>query len=65
MRRKKKNQQKENETIFKILEENETGELTFTELGYFLRELLKNQVKALNLRVEEEKQLKRQVMKNE
>ena len=27
------NFEKENETIFKILEENETGELTFTELG--------------------------------
>ena len=34
--------EKENEDLFKILEENESGEVTFDELSKFLLELLKN-----------------------
>ena len=37
----------ENENVFKILEENESGEFSIDDLGKFLFELLKNQVKNL------------------
>ena len=47
--------EQENHTVFRSLEDNETGELTFIELGNFLRELLSNQVKELARRIEEEK----------
>ena len=35
------------DAIFKILTENESGEVNLDELGKFLNELLKNQVKVL------------------
>ena len=47
--------EKENEEIFKLLEENESGEVTFDELSKFLLELLKNQVSQLQRRVEVQK----------
>ena len=43
------------EDIFRLLNENESGEVTFDELGKWLNELLKNQVKQLQIRVEEQK----------
>ena len=39
--------------IFKMLEDNESGELTLEELSKFLNELLKNQVLELQKKVEE------------
>ena len=38
--------------VFKILQENESGEVNLDELSKFLNELLKNQVKALQVRLE-------------
>ena len=38
--------------VFKILQDNESGEITLDELGKWLGELLKNQVKELQIRVE-------------
>ena len=43
------------DTIFKILKDNESGEVTPDELGKFLNELLKNQVKELQIKVEQQK----------
>ena len=43
------------EAIFEILRTNESGEVTPDELGKFLMELLKNQVKELQVRVEVQK----------
>ena len=43
------------EDIFKLLLDNESGEVPFDELGKWLNELLKNQVKQLQIRVEEQK----------
>ena len=43
------------EHIFKILQENESGEVNLDELSKFLNELLKNQVKALQVRLETQK----------
>ena len=39
--------------IFKLLQDNESGELTLDELGKWLNEMLKHQVKQLQIRVEE------------
>ena len=44
-----------NTKIFKLLEDNESGELTIEELGKFLFELLKSQVICLQTRLEEQK----------
>uniref|UniRef100_A0A7S3CMG8 EF-hand domain-containing protein n=1 Tax=Strombidium rassoulzadegani TaxID=1082188 RepID=A0A7S3CMG8_9SPIT len=41
--------------IFKILKDNESGEITQDELGKFLNELLKNQVKMLQIKLEQQK----------
>ena len=41
--------------VFKILQENESGEITLDELGKWLGELLKNQVKELQIKVEQQK----------
>ena len=41
--------------IFKLLQDNESGELTLDELGKWLNEMLKHQVKQLQIRVEEQK----------
>ena len=43
------------DTVFQILKDNESGEVTIDELGKFLNELLKNQVKQLQIKVEEQK----------
>ena len=34
--------------VFSVLDENESGEITLDELGKFLRELFKEQIKTLN-----------------
>ena len=47
--------EKDNEVIFSKLKENEAGELTYDELGKFIYELLKNQVKALRQKLEDQK----------
>ena len=43
------------QNTFKILQQNESGELTLDELGKFLNELLKNQVIELQRKLEEQK----------
>ena len=43
------------EDVFLILKENEAGVVTNEELGKFMKELLKNQVKELQKRVEQNK----------
>jgi len=45
----------EHDHVFKILTENESGEVNLDELGKFISELLKNQVKVLQIRLEAEK----------
>ena len=45
----------DNDQIFKLLQENESGEVNLDELSKFLNELLKNQVKALQRRLETQK----------
>ena len=45
----------EHDQVFKILSENESGEVNLEELGKFISELLKNQVKCLQVRLESEK----------
>ena len=47
--------EEENVKVFKLLQDNEAGELTIDELGKFLNELLKNQVLQLQARLEEQK----------
>ena len=41
--------------IFKMLSENESGEVNLDELGKFVSALLRNQVKVLQVRLEAEK----------
>ena len=43
------------EQVFKMLQENESGEVNYDELSKFLNELLKNQVKQLQIRLETQK----------
>ena len=45
----------ENTNVFKLLQDNESGELSMDELGKFLFELLKSQVLQLQTRLEEQK----------
>ena len=45
----------ENDDVFKILQDNESGEVTLDELSKFLNELLKNQVRQLQIKVEQQK----------
>eukprot|EP00355_Strombidium_rassoulzadegani_P005536 CAMPEP_0168619234 /NCGR_PEP_ID=MMETSP0449_2-20121227/6492_1 /TAXON_ID=1082188 /ORGANISM="Strombidium rassoulzadegani, Strain ras09" /LENGTH=68 /DNA_ID=CAMNT_0008660153 /DNA_START=211 /DNA_END=417 /DNA_ORIENTATION=- len=45
----------QHEEIFKILREKESGEVTLDELSRFLNDLLKNQVKKLEVRMEQMK----------
>ena len=42
-------------TVFSVLDENESGEITLDELGKFLRELFKEQIKELQEVIEREK----------
>ena len=49
------NFESENENVFKMLNENESGEVTMEELSKFLDSLLKNQVRLLAQRVEQQK----------
>ena len=42
-------------TVFAVLDENESGEITLDELGKFLRELFKEQIKELQEVIEREK----------
>lgn len=41
--------------MFSVLDENESGEITLDELGKFLRELFKEQIKELQEALEREK----------
>jgi Ca2+-binding EF-hand superfamily protein len=41
--------------VFQLLDENESGEITLDELGKFLRELFKEQIKELQEALEREK----------
>lgn len=43
------------EAVFTLLDENESGEITLDELGKFLRELFKEQIKEMKDIVEREK----------
>ena len=45
----------ENSAVFKQLQDNESGELSMDDLGKFLFDLLKSQVKQLQTRLEEQK----------
>ena len=47
--------EEQNEDVFKVLQENESGEVTLDELAKFLNELLKNQVRQLQIKVEQQK----------
>ena len=38
--------------VFSVLDDNESGEITLDELGKFLRELFKDQIKELQENVE-------------
>jgi len=42
-------------TVFSVLDENESGEITLDELGKFLRELFREQIKELQEVIEREK----------
>jgi len=42
-------------TVFMVLDENESGEITLDELGKFLRELFKEQIKELQEIIERDK----------
>ena len=45
----------DHEDSFQLLRDNESGEVTFDELGQFLQVLLKNQVINLQIRLEKQK----------
>jgi Ca2+-binding EF-hand superfamily protein len=47
--------------VFGVLDENESGEITLDELGKFLRELFKEQIKELQ---DTQERLKRKVAKD-
>ena len=42
----------DNLEVFKILSENESGEITADEMSKFMMELIKNQIKVLQKRLE-------------
>ena len=47
--------EEENVAVFKSLQDNEAGEISMDELGKFLFDLLKSQVKQLQMRLEAQK----------
>ena len=55
----------QHDEVFKMLTENESGEVNIDELGKFLTELLKNQGKVLQIRLETQKYERSMAMQNE
>ena len=47
--------QERHKIVFSVLDDNESGEITLDELGKFLRELFKEQIKELQEGVEKQK----------
>ena len=47
--------QERHKIVFSVLDDNESGEITLDELGKFLRELFKEQIKELQEGVERQK----------
>ena len=51
----KQDSQERHKIVFSVLDDNESGEITLDELGKFLRELFKEQIKELQEGVEKQK----------